>query len=135
MIDNLTDCILIDIGRVLNLVWIIFIKNNIEYSFHIQCPWRIIINNKIIITDISLFEDENNECIFDKEISIIKEQLINRSVKQVYISDQYDVNILLDDESHIEVFVNDDRECWRFFEKGKIEKEHLVVYANKMELE
>ena len=60
------------------------------------------------MTDLDLYENKNNEIFFYKEINNIKEQLINRSVTKVNVSDQYDVNIILDNGSCIDVFVNDD---------------------------
>ena len=59
MKKKLIGCKLINIGRAMNLVWMIFSQNNIVYSFHIQCPWRIVINNNIMISNVDLYENEN----------------------------------------------------------------------------
>ena len=128
-VNDVVGCEISAIGRCLNLLWIIFKKDGLEYSFHIQCAWRIVINNKIFLTNIDLYE-ENGER-FDSQIK----QLNLNKVEDIRINECNDIKILFNDNSFMNVFVNDYDECWRFFQTGNTEIEHFVVYANKAEYE
>lgn len=68
-IKDLMACKIIDIGRVIDLCWIIFEKEEKCYSLHLQCPWRIRkdgLDIKLILSDSYIFEcfvdDARNEC-------------------------------------------------------------------------
>ena len=114
-----------DIGRCLNLFWIDFTHNQIDYSLHVQCAWRLSTNTTIRLSNIDLYEEDGKR--FDLE----RQKLHMNKVTLVEVSEYNDIKIKID----VDIFVNDYDECWRFFKKGNIESEHFVVYANKANYE
>lgn len=118
-----------DIGRCLNLFWIDFTHNQIDYSLHVQCAWRLITNNTVRLSNIDLYEDDGKR--FDLE----RQKLHMNKVTWVEISEYNDIKIKIDDNTYLDIFVNDYDECWRFFKKGNIELEQFVVYANRADYE
>ena len=118
-----------DIGRCLNILWIDFTHNQIDYSLHIQCAWRLSENTSIRLSNIDLYEEDGKR--FDLE----RKKLHINKVTRVEISEYNDIKLEIDDNIYLDIFVNDYDECWRFFKKGNIELEHFVVYANKANYE
>ena len=132
MISYLKDSVLCDIGRCLNLCWLVFKKDNNEYSLHVQCAWRVIVDGIIVTTDYDMYEDENQVSEFDNKINSIKKNLLPTKVKNVIISEYYDVIIIMENGLVFSTFINSFDECWRVFKKGCVDEEHIVAYINKL---
>ena len=133
-----------------------------KYALHIQIPFRFVRNNKIIHASWDMFEptaevresadfdwkdynnsgydivgnnryDENGSKIFAEEDFI---------VSNVEVTNLYDLKIFFTNGCVLETFVNattfidvtDPSELWRFFETGNLEKEHLVILLNGIEV-
>lgn len=141
MIENIK-CLkgnkLIDIGRSADLLWMVFEdEKEAKYSLHVQCPWRIYQEQRIIASNNDIYvlnpEFDNNE---DVEWDTIGANLFDRFIKKglmkgllvenILLSEMNDLTIKFSKRISFENFVNTDREeCWRFFKKGW--NEHLVV--------
>ncbi|MCD7035122.1 hypothetical protein LRR81_12820 [Metabacillus sp. GX 13764] len=110
-----------------------------EFALHVQCSWRILYDNKILIGSSDMYlprsswseeEDfdweEKGASRFDEQI----EQLPLSSFKVLKSeADQVGgLRIYLSGSARIEVFPNDsyDEEFWRFFVPGDL-RSHLVV--------
>lgn len=139
-IKNLITCKIIDIGRVIDLCWIIFEKEEKYYSLHLQCPWRIRKDNKIVLSNMDIYEweGENGEEWNEKRNNFFDETILKYNkwngveVENVIISDVLDIKLILSDSYIFECFVDDIRgECWRFFEKKALD--HLVVWGKGIE--
>lgn len=137
-INNIINQKILDIGRVSDMCWIIFTSedNQMNYSLHLQCPWRIRKENKILLSNVDIYElamgyneedgewDDTKRNVFDEIVQ--QNQWKGKIVENIAVTEVYDLKIFLSDSFVIECFVNDLRgECWRFFQKGV--KEHLVI--------
>ena len=132
-IKNIVGYRFINIGRCLDLCWMIFESNAIEYSLHLQCAWRITVDRSVLLTNMDIIENYDDNSYFDKSIERFRKSLEEGVfVEEVSISKLYDVSISLSNSWTIEIFINDKEECWRFFGKGK-EETQQVVCANNME--
>jgi len=133
-----------DIGRVSDMCWIIFTSEDYQtnYSLHLQCPWRIRKENKILLTNWDIYElamgdneeegewDDTKRNVFDEIVQ--QDKWKGKKVENIIVTEVYDLKFFLSDSYVIECFVNDIRgECWRFFKKG--EKEHLVITGKGIE--
>lgn len=138
-INNIINYEIHDIGRAADMCWMIFSSEKSEehYSLHLQCPWRIRAKNNILLSNLDIYElsmennDEDDEWD-DKKKNVFDEKIMQHDkwkgikVKNIIITEVYDLKIFLSDSSVIECFVNDLRyECWRFFKQGT--NEHLVI--------
>lgn len=148
------------IGRCLEIVWIGFgdtvIRKSLrgeedfvaERSLHIQCPFRLIDENEIILGYDDLFTSNNkenprvdlniyNSTIFDTKCDYINSSdYIDKKVVDVKLSPFGDLSIRLEN-FEIQTFAadsNGEDEVWRLFKTG-IDEEHLVVYSNRIDLE
>jgi hypothetical protein len=148
---------LTDIGRAHNLEWMIFNPiglavqepqtdpPSIEYALNVQCVWRIIGPEGIVVASEDLYyaagdnpfrniDDFNwthpgsNRC--DERTSMFKETLANKALivvsveadaiggLSIYLSEGYSIDLLPADSL--------DREYWRFFRRNEITS-HFVV--------
>lgn len=98
MISCLNESVLCNIGRCLDLCWLIFKKDNDEYSLHVQCAWRLIADGVIVSTDYDMYEDDNQVCEFDNKINNIRNKVIPAKVIDAIVSDYYDVTIIMENE-------------------------------------
>lgn len=138
------------LGRATNLLWIQFgnilkLKNfkneeieKGEYVFHIQCPWRFIQKNKILLGNEDIYQSEEyienfdwtkkGTSIFDKKESSINELLKNTKVKEVYLNSLGDLKIIFTNEVIFEVFLNTSlkMESYRFINNKT--REHFVIF-------
>lgn len=112
-INNIIGTKLKNIRRVLNILMVTFESTGgIEYHFHIQCGWRITIDN-ILITgyeDVYIpqeeikddfvwndFEwDNSNETLLDKRLITVKNKVITSDflAEKVTVNDYGDITIL-----------------------------------------
>ena len=135
------------IGRAGNLLWIGIGEDvsNIDYkgrkrvfakfSLHIQCPFRILLNTKIIIGNNDIYEpntekiplenfnwESYGDSLFDKQLEKIASELYTNDVKVIDINLSLigDLQIILSNNLCIETFINgtSNSEMWRFFETG-----------------
>lgn len=131
------------IGRCANLAWFIFGAEE-SFSIHVQCPWRLISNNNVLIAsndiyvpkDLTYSEDFNWDSIgatlFDKKAEKFNAEE-KRVVKLVDINALGDI-LMLFDNIKLETFVDNSsrEEQWRFFQKGG---KHMVVRPSSIEWE
>ncbi len=119
-----------DIGMSADMFWI-SIENHRQYAIDIQSPFRIIMNNKIVLSNMDLylakeiFEEKNNKCKSFFPCKII----------DIYITSNNDLNILLENNIKIETFTNsssEDDEQWRIFERHNEKAPHYVAYFNEV---
>lgn len=139
-IKDLMACKIIDIGRVIDLCWIIFEKEEKCYSLHLQCPWRIRKDGEILLSNMDIYEwdgedeeewDEKRKNFFDEKI-LKYNKWTGIEVENVIINEVLDIKLILSDSYIFECFVDDVRnECWRFFKKE--DSEHLVVCGSGIE--
>lgn len=141
-----------DIGRAGNTLWITagndIINNGTErrkYSIHVQCPWRITKNSKIILASGDIYipssnyqytEEEgfqwdilgNNK--FDEYIASEKIFLQDLVVKNVHVDELGGLKIIFNNQTVFESFINSsiDDEFWRFIEYNHNSSEHVVVF-------
>ena len=132
-IRNIVGYRLINIGRCLDLCWIIFENSAIEYSLHLQCSWRISSDGAVLLTKMDIIENYEDNPYFDENIEDLRQKLKEGVlVEDVSVSDLNDVTIRFSNSWKLEIFINDREECWRFFGNGK-DRAHQVVYANNLE--
>ncbi len=141
-----------NIGRSADLLWIHFgrcivIKNQKgsevekgDYAIHVQCPWRFIQYDKLILGSKDVFipregvsESEFDwnifgMSIFDEKVKTIKEQIAPVIVKDVTISEDGTLVIRYEKGLVFEAFPDSSItiEHWRFINNKT--KEHTVVY-------
>ena len=133
-IKNLKGGKFINIGRYDYICRMIFEKDGERYHLHVQCAWRISQNNVVIMTDMDVFSTPERSR-FDGKLEDIRAKIgTGREVKDVQISDYYDITFFLDNGMRIDIFVDDQEdECWRFVQTGVLP--HQVVQANSMEFD
>lgn len=115
------------------------------YALHAQCLTRIIRDNDILVTtgDYQSWDGEcsknNDEWYFAEKY---REDIVGGRVLSVEVNRIHDVRIELDNGVLIELFISngyshfgEEKEQWRFFEKGKTDRPHLVVYGKSVEME
>ena len=122
-----------------------------KYSLHIQCSFRITLNNIILITDSDMYrpcstmkEDEFNcDIIGHTRYDEFAEKFSKQNAENWYrvvdvsMSKCGDVKIILTNGCIIEIFVNcsDDYEAWRFFENSdENESVHYVMTGDGCEV-
>lgn len=96
------------------------------YSFHIQCPFRIIRDNNIVLgytdlfipnkeTDFMVYLNKRNTNVFDSKVEWLESELKNESVKDVCLTPLNDL-VIETTNFTIEILVCDQTsESWRFF--------------------
>lgn len=117
-----------------------------QYALHIQCPFRITKNDKILFGYSDLFIssddlnpivdlDKQNSTKFDFKANENNLNLMNQTVLDVKVTQFGDIIITLDDII-ISTFICETSggEAWRFFETRK-NKEHIVATCDGIELE
>ena len=137
----------IDIGCVLNMIWISFGNDNNcndKWALHIQSSFRIldIENMKIVVASSDLYWPSSkisDEKDFDWEIQgnnlfdeKIKKWLQNNAelfVDKCDINLWGDLRIVFSNGERLDIFVDSSEyvECWRLFEKNNKERNHLVI--------
>lgn len=97
-----------------------------EYSIHVQCPFRILFNNKIVLGSDDLFLSQSadidnvdlnkkDSCLFDCKSKSLIQKFNNEIIIGVDMNKQNDL-ILYTDNLTIQLFVcNNQFESWRFF--------------------
>ena len=139
------------IGRASNMIWLGFLKDDIDYALHVQSGFRVVQNGKILIADQDMYrpdpEVENDpdfnwdefdwnvkgENCFDKWVKLFRSELRGGIVEKIHISDCGDLKISLSNNMVIEVVNNSsDDESWRFFQRNT--DDHTVVYGNNIEV-
>ncbi len=137
-IENLMGLKLYSIGRASDMCWMIFSTNkeDVFYSLHLQCPWRIRNHNNMLLSNLDIYEscsdiineekwDDSKRNLFDEKIEKLS-FINNLYVNNIVVNEMNDLSIFLSESYVIECFVNDSLyECWRFFKKG--DDQHLVV--------
>lgn len=148
MIECLEKSSMEGIGRCSDMIWISFGKKiftvnhrneevqKSEYEFHIQCPFRIIRDNNILLSNYDIYEVQqkasneewdvygNNK--YDKTVNEMLLPILPLKVIKVNSSKIGDIEILLEKNIVINIFVNssDFVEEWRFINNNT--GEHYV---------
>lgn len=116
-----------------------------SFALHIQCPFRLIYQNRIIAGSEDMYicscdEDAtdlnvNKNSLFDHKIHEIQESFKDEYVTDIKVNVFGDLEIICSNLS-IFVFVSSSADCeaWRFFEVDKNTR-HLVISGNKFELQ
>ncbi|WML52242.1 hypothetical protein RCG17_23105 [Neobacillus sp. PS3-12] len=145
-----------DAGRASNLFWLGFgdiiqiirkgkTQESAEYALHIQCSWRITLNNKIVVAsrdfyspssewdgDIEKFDwDIQGNNRFDERIKTFTKDKERLKVKKIESDDVGGLKVFLSDGYKLEAFPDsseDDEqsEHWRFFNR-KDNSPHFVA--------
>lgn len=150
------------IGRASDIAWLGFGEDKIsrdfhgrervlaQYALHIQCSFRIISSDKIILANSDMFEpskkneekvnfnwDSVGENLYDEKSELLTKKLEVNSfiVSDINISRYGDLKIRTSNDYVIEVFnnISYNDESWRFFEPG-CDKYHLIITGQKMEI-
>lgn len=151
-----------DAGRASNLFWLGFgdmfpiirrgkTKVSAEYALHIQCSWRITLNNKIVVAsrdfyspssewdgDIEDFDwDMQDKNRFDERIKTFIKDKGRLQVKNIESDDIGGLKVFLSDGYKLEAFPDsseddDQGEHWRFFNR-KDNSPHFVVSGKGIE--
>ena len=113
-----------------------------EYEFHIQCPFRIMKENQIILGSYDIYcalGDENDSDWetygnnrFDKVAEDIIKPMLPMKVLDIFASEVGDIFIKLENETDINIFIHSEgnREFWRFIDfKNDI---HVVFEERKI---
>ena len=146
--------VLRDIGRASDMAWL-SIGNTIKvrnlkgkevlkgtFAIHIQCPWRMIDNEKscILFSSYDMYMpnkvfsqkkdfdwDIQGANLYDEKVIEWKNRYGDVLIESVYISSLGDLKMKLSNGHSIEIFINtsSSEECWRFFECNT-KKKHLV---------
>lgn len=110
------------------------------YSFHIQCPYRFILNNKIILAsyDISKrfqknFDDAAENTIFDEIVKKIFLPLLPLKIIHIKISNFGDIEIIFENKMIFQTFIDSSQEVehWRLSDETKDFKEDLVFFKEE----
>ncbi len=115
-----------------------------EYALHAQCLTRIIKDQEILVTT-GDYQNWDGQCSKNNDewyfVEKYREDIVGGKVLSVEVSRIHDVRIELDNGVMIEALVSngfshfgEEREQWRFFEKGKDGVPHLVVYGKSIEM-
>ena len=131
-----------EVGRSTNMLWLSFIKDNINYALNVQCFFRFIKNDSIITTrgdmyypansytgDYADFDwDIHGQNLFDERVM----QIINKhrlKCMNIVIKEYNDIDFEFDDGMTLSVYSDCSirEEQWRLFEKGNLDKGHIVV--------
>ena len=105
-----------------------------EYALHIQCPFRVIKNDEIVLNSNDIYLspeqdgianlDDQNSCLFDFNAKAL--ELDNEVVTGVCLNDNNDLFVFTQNYL-IQVFViSNECEAWRFFEI-KSDEPHIIV--------
>jgi len=120
-----------------------------RYAFHIQAPWRLLLDKRILIASRDVYEPKTAEewtedfewdivgtTLFDELNEARVKELCNRIFLKEVLLDEYGGMRMVFDSGHtLEVFAdssNPDTELWRFFEMDS-EDSHFVVYVDRVE--
>lgn len=123
-----------------------------EYALHLQCAWRIVSSNEILVGSSDMYypngnpdvEQEDwdwdvvgkNRC--DEQINFFLEQQVgNQLILKNIIADEVgSLTLLFKKDIKLEVFPNNSLsdEHWRFFKSGTDES-HFVFSGNGIEIE
>ena len=110
-----------------------------EYSIHIQCPFRILLNNKIVLGSDDLFLSQfpdiesvdlniKDSCLFDYKSKSLIQKFNNEIIIGVDMNKQNDL-ILYTSNLTIQLFVcNNQFESWRFF---KFDDESIQIVIDE----
>lgn len=145
------------ISRCVNMVCIFFgqdiikefpngkIKVFSEYAIHIQCGFRMMLDEKILLASMDIYEpvyevsenfdwDVKGNNMFDKKTESVLKIVKNSKVKEVRLNPIGDLTLVLDNNIIIEVIVISslNEENWRFL-SSSTSKPHLVMIGNKLE--
>lgn len=161
-VGKLVDLKLQHAGRASNLFWLGFgdiveiirrgrIEETAEYSLHIQCSWRIILDNKIVVASKDFYSpnsewNEENEDFdwdipgnnrFDERIKAFIKNNEQIKVLQIDSDEVGGLNIILSGGYKLEVFPDsseDDEqsEHWRLFNR-KENSPHFIVTGKGIE--
>ena len=115
-----------------------------EYALHAQCLTRIIRDQEILVTT-GDYQSWDGECSKNNDewyfVEKYREEIVGGKVLSVEVNRIHDVRIELDNGVMIEALVSngfshfgEEREQWRFFEKGKDGGPHLVVYGKSIKM-
>jgi hypothetical protein len=108
-----------------------------EYALHVQCAWRIVRGEKVVVADIDLYEprDENQpvdaakgRTLLDKSIAeLFAGETRSFAISRVEVGAAGAVRIIMSDHA-LEIFPrrSGDAEHWRLF-RGGTEDPHFVV--------
>ena len=150
------------IGRTSGLVWIGFgdLKEQLDstgkvreissFMLHIQCLWRLIQKQKIIVASGDLFLPNNQnfnegefiwESIGANLFDVKSKELTEKDFAELYVNDVKlndigDLNIILSNDYKLQLFIDTStsEECWRLFKPYTCEF-HIISYGNKIAIE
>ena len=146
----------LSIGRAGNLLWLCFGENIVvrdrngnektksTYALNIQCAWRVIKENKIIVAsgdfylpktgmsgDDAVEWDKIRVNRFDEKIDELKKAMVSEMIINGVLGDEIGgLCISFDSGIKLEIFPNDslEDEFWRFIEFDGQNSEHFVVF-------
>jgi hypothetical protein len=146
------------LGRASNIVWFTFgairnvrdykgvIREVSKYSLHVQCNWKLILGNTILLASTDIYTPKTglsgeDEFAFDKhgctrfdEISPLI-NLDSRHVTSSKANELGDILLVFDDSFELQVFIDrsSSNEQWRLFAAYSNEK-HFVMTGEGIEL-
>jgi hypothetical protein len=116
------------------------------FAIHLQCPWRITKENKILIGSADLFEPSNPKTknfnwetknLRDKKLSLLITQ--NISIIEIRIDQFGGFGLEFNDGTKMSVFpdctAKDNREYWRIIDNRKTKTKHFVSWSDGFEID
>ena len=141
---------LLKVGRSADMLWLLFEKDTIIYSLHVQCPFRFIRQGKIIIASHDMYcpskkfngeyetfnWDVEGANLFDENVKRYLDNYDSKCI-QISISEFNDLKVVFDNSIELYLYSVSStyEEQWRLFEKGNKNKEHVVVTSSGYSLE
>lgn len=125
-----------------NDIWIVFCADDTDiphYGLRIQCPFRVLYNNRVMIgaTDMDdlLENDEEYETRFDAVVGYKVLPVLPQKITASKFSEIGDIRIDLENGMTLETFIqactNDDIEDWRFIDCINDEQYYFVNHLLK----
>ncbi|MBQ7500387.1 MAG: hypothetical protein IJT91_05800 [Clostridia bacterium] len=119
--------------HVWELIGLEFASGKDLYNIHSQCMFRIVDKDgKIMICDNDYYEDES---VFEDKLDKVGAVLSDMKVKNVRVDPTGDMEILLEEDHRIQLFVNStdgESEMWRLLNQDP-ETPHIICYPGKIE--
>ena len=109
-----------------------------EYSLHIQCPWRIIRHNQILLGSADFYEDVNDSSdsgdeyyFFRARLDKITKEILPSKVVNIKVNEFMDIEIVAASDIRINIWNSSSLskyENWRFINNHT--GEHTVVFED-----
>ena len=132
--------------RFKEMLCIEFKKENITYHLHLQCPFKICLNNKIVVASFEIYVpikkislEKQKKSISDSLFDIKAKKMLENNkfiVQEVNVNDFGEFSVLFNNQYMLQIF-NDtaiNKEIYRFFSKSN-KGDHFVVYGDRVKYE